>query len=188
MDKRELRAQARAARRALPPETRAALSARIREHALALPELGRARAVGCYVSVRSEVDTRDLLRALFARGVVLAVPVTLGDQLVFARLNHPWALAPGPHDIPEPRQPWEEVRGDDLDVIIVPGLRLGRDGSRLGNGGGHFDRFLAAHPKALRVALAFGVQLADSVATDPHDQAMDVIVSEEGRLRLGRPA
>lgn len=186
MQKPASRAQARAARRAIDPATREALSARIAEHVLALPELGRARAVGCYVSVRSEVGTRELLRELFARGIVVAVPVTVGDELVFARLNHPWTLAPGAHDIPEPRQPWEEVRGEELDVLIVPGLRFGRDGSRLGNGGGHFDRYLARHPKALRVGLAFGAQLVERLDTEPHDQGMDVVVTEEGRLRMGR--
>ena len=188
MDKKALREAARADRRAIPPEERAARSERIREHVLALPELSRARGVGCYVSVRTEVDTTLLLRELFARGTLLAVPVTLGDQLVFARLNHPWSLAPGAHGIPEPRQPWEEVRGDELDVLIIPGLQFGRDGSRLGNGGGHFDRYLAKHPKPLRVGLAFAAQVVDSVATEEHDQGMDVVITEEGRVRTGRPA
>lgn len=187
MDKRTLRDEARAVRRALPADARALLSERIREHLFALPELARARAVGCYVSVRSEVDTTLVLRELLARGTLVAVPVTLGDRLAFARLDHPWALAPGAHGIPEPRQPWEEVRGDDLEVIVVPGLRFGRDGSRLGNGGGHFDRYLAAHPKALRVGLAFGAQLVDRLPTEEHDQGMDVVVTEDGRVRTGRP-
>ena len=188
MDKRAQRESARATRRAIPPEERAALSARIHEHVLALPELAKARAVGCYVSVRSEVETTLLLRELFVRGIVLAVPVTLGEHLLFARLNHPWSLAPGAHGIPEPRQPWEEVSGEELDVLIVPGLQFGRDGSRLGNGGGHFDRYLAAHPKALRVGLAFGAQLVDRVAIEEHDQGMDVVITEDGRVRTGRPA
>lgn len=186
MDKSALREEARAARRAIAPETRAALSDRIREHVLALPELSRARAVGCYVSVRTEVDTTIILRELFVRGGIVAVPVTIGDRLAFAQLVHPWALAPGAHGIPEPRQPWEEVRGDALDVIIVPGLQFGRDGSRLGNGGGHFDRYLAEHPKSLRVGLAFAAQLVDRVATEGHDQGMDVVITEHGRVRTGR--
>lgn len=188
MPKRALREDARAVRRAIPPELRAARSERIREHVLALPEVGRAKAVGAYVSVGSEVDTGLLLRELLVKGIVVAVPVTLGDDLVFARLNHPWALEPGAHGIPEPRRPWEEIPGSELDVILVPGLRFGRDGSRLGNGRGHFDRYLAAHPKALRVALAFSEQLVESVHTEPHDQGMDVIVTEEGRVRAGRAA
>lgn len=188
MDKAKAREAARAARRAIPADTRAALSARIREHALTLPELARARRVGCYVSVRSEVDTALLLRALLSRGTLVAVPGVTGDQLRFVRLDHPWALAPGAHKIPEPRQPWSEIDGESLDAIIVPGVQFGRDGSRLGSGRGYFDRFLATHPTPLRVGLAFEAQLVDSVLVEPHDQAMDVLVTENGRLRLGRVA
>lgn len=189
VEKSSLRAQARAARRALSPQEREERGARIREHALALPELSRARRVGCYVSVGSEVDTRTLLRALLVAGKLVAVPVTLGERLQFVRLDHPWALAEGgAHGIPEPRQPWTEVAGESLDVVFVPGLMFGRDGSRLGMGGGHFDRFLHEHPTPLRVALAFSSQLVDSLPLEGHDQGMDVIVTEEGRHRIGRPA
>jgi 5-formyltetrahydrofolate cyclo-ligase len=187
MPKRALREEARAIRRAIPAAERDERDARIREQALALPELARARVVGCYVSVGSEVGTTLLLRALLAKGIVVAVPVTEGDHLRFVRLDHPWALAPGAHGIPEPREPRTDVPGEDLEVVLVPGLRFGRDGSRLGNGRGHFDRFLAEHPKAKRVALAFREQVVDSVATEAHDQPMDVIVTEDGRVRTGRP-
>lgn len=189
MEKAALRAHARATRRAIPPEARAERSRRIVEHALALPEADRARVVGCYVSIGSEVETDLLIRALLAKGVLVAVPVTQGDELRFVRLDHPWALAPGAHNVPEPRQPWTRVDGERLEVVFVPGLMFGRDGSRLGNGGGHFDRFLAYHPTPLRVALAFREQLVDSVPNlEPHDQGMDVLVSDDGRVRVGRPA
>lgn len=188
MSKPEAREAARAVRRAVPTQEREARAALIRGHVLELPEFRRAQAVGCYVSVGSEVDTRMLLRELFVRGLVVTVPVIEGDRLSFVRLNHPWALAPGALGIPEPRQPWDVISGDSLSMIIVPGLRFGRDGSRLGMGGGHFDRFLEAHPKALRVALAFKEQVVESLPTEPHDQAMDVLVTEEGRMRFGRPA
>lgn len=189
VDKAALRARARAARRAIPPEARAERSRRIAEHALALPELERARVVGCYVSVGSEVETTLILRALLAKGVLVAVPVTEGDELRFVRLDHPWALSPGAHNVPEPRQPWTRVDGERLEVVFVPGLLFGRDGARLGNGGGHFDRFLANHPTPLRVALAFREQLVDTVPhLEAHDQGMDVLVTDDGRMRAGRPA
>lgn len=189
MDKAALRAQARAARRALSADEREERSARIREHALALPELARARRVGCYVSIGSEVETRTLMRALLVAGKLVAVPVTLGDRLQFVRLDHPWTLVEGgPHGIPEPRQPWFDVDGESLEVLFIPGLLFGRDGSRLGMGGGHFDRFLHQHPTPLRVGLAFSSQLVDTLPLETHDQGMDVIITEEGRSRIGRPA
>lgn len=186
--KEELRQQARAIRRALAPEARQEKAERIREHALALPELERARTVGCYVSVGSEVDTALLLRALLVKDKRVAVPVAEEDKMRFVRLQHPWTLVPGPRNIPVPRQPWEEISGDQLDVVFVPGLRFGRDGSRLGQGGGAFDRFLREHVNPLRVGLAFSEQVVDTVPSEAHDEGMDVLVTEAGRIRIGRPA
>lgn len=181
-----LRTEARLARRGIDPAARAARSERIVERALALPEVRNARTVGAYASAGSEVETGVLLRSLLAKGVRVAVPVTEGDELRFVRLQHPWGLVPGPRKVPVPRQPWEDVPGDELDVVMVPGLRFGRDGSRLGQGGGHFDRFLASHPGPRRVALAFDAQVVDALATEPHDQGMDVLVTESETLRFPR--
>jgi 5-formyltetrahydrofolate cyclo-ligase len=188
LDKASLRASARAMRKAIAPEDRASRSLRIAEHALALPELAKARAVGVYASFGSEVDTTPIVRALLARGMLVAVPTTRGDRLVFVRLQHPWALERGPKGAPEPRQPWTEVDGESLAVVFVPGLLFGKDGSRLGMGGGHYDRFLRAHPTPLRVGLAFSEQVVDSAATEEHDEGVDVLVTEAGRQRTGRPA
>lgn len=184
--KARLREQARGVRRAIPPEARAQKSARIAEHVLGLPELRQARAVGCYVSVASEVDTGLLVRRLLVADKVVAVPAMVEDELRFVRLDHPWALVPGPRGIPVPREPWREVSGDALAVVLVPGLQFGRDGSRLGQGGGYFDRWLHAHVTPLRVGLAFSEQVVDSVPLETHDEAMDVVVTEEGRFRIGR--
>lgn len=181
-----LRAEARLVRRRIDPAERAARSERIVERVLALPEVRGARTMGAYASAGSEVETTLLLRGLLAKGVRVAVPVTDGDALRFVRLQHPWALVPGPRNVPVPRQPWEEVAGDELDVVVVPGLRFGRDGSRLGQGGGHFDRFLAQHAGPRRVALAFAAQVVDALSVEPHDQGMDVLVTEDEVLRFPR--
>jgi 5-formyltetrahydrofolate cyclo-ligase len=187
-DKTLLRAEARLVRRAIDPAERAARSERIVERVLSLPEVRDARAVGAYASAGSEVETTLLLRGLLAKGVRVAVPLVEGDDLRFVRLQHPWALVPGPRGVPVPRQPWEDVEGSTLDVAVVPGLRFGRDGSRLGQGGGHFDRFLEAHPGPRRVALAFAAQVVDALETEPHDQGMDVLVTEDEVLRVPRPS
>lgn len=165
-----------------------ARSERIAERALGLPELRRpSGAVGCYAHVGSEVETTLLLRGLLARGVKVAVPVMEGEALRFVRLQHAWGLVPGgERGLPVPRQPWEDVAGEELESVFVPGLRFGRDGSRLGQGGGHFDRFLAAHPRARRIALAFDAQVVDRLDVEAHDQGMDVLVTESQALRFPR--
>jgi 5-formyltetrahydrofolate cyclo-ligase len=77
----------------------------------------------------------------------------------------------------QPRCAPEEVR-----VILVPGLAFGRNGSRLGRGAGFYDRFLSAHPNALRAGVAFSDQVLDSLPEDPHDQRMDILLTDAGMV------
>ncbi len=65
-----------------------------------------------------------------------------------------------------------------LDVVVVPGLAFTPDGRRLGQGGGHFDRFLPLlRGDCLRIGVAFEEQLVDDLPTSPHDIAVDVVIT-----------
>lgn len=66
-----------------------------------------------------------------------------------------------------------------LDVIFVPGVVFGSSGERIGRGKGHYDRFLARYPQALRVALVFDFQICEGVPQNSWDQKMDWICSEK---------
>jgi 5-formyltetrahydrofolate cyclo-ligase len=180
--KAEARLLARARRKAIPPPQRAAKEARIRDAALALPEVADARVLAVYVAVQSEVGTRGLVDALLAQDKRVAVPVvTPPGEMRLAELSSPDDLAPGAHGIPEPRPP--RVLLDDADAILVPGLLFTKDGHRLGQGGGYFDRLLARMPGAVRVGLAFDEQVVDKLPIEVHDEPMDVIVTDARVLR-----
>ena len=135
----------------------------------------------------SEFATDFVLRRLIAQGKKVSVPLLSGDAMHLVELSHPWSLVTQERGAPLPRQPWNDIASDAIDIVIVPGLRFGRDVSRLGQGGGHYDRFLTAHPRSLRVGLAFEAQLTATVgAAEAHDEGMDIIVTEDGPLRVGR--
>jgi 5-formyltetrahydrofolate cyclo-ligase len=66
-----------------------------------------------------------------------------------------------------------------LDVVVVPGLAFTVDGHRLGQGGGHFDRFLPRlSPGCLRIGVAFHEQMVDLVPLEPHDVVVDVVITD----------
>ena len=53
-------------------------------------------------------------------------------------------------------------------------------GKRLGQGGGHYDRWLAEHPAVLKIGLAWDIQCVepeDALPTEPHDIALDAVVT-----------
>lgn len=71
-----------------------------------------------------------------------------------------------------------DVDPGDLDVVVVPGVAFTVDGHRLGQGGGHYDRFLLRlRPDCLTIGVCYAEQLVDAVPLEPHDVAVDVVVT-----------
>ena len=70
------------------------------------------------------------------------------------------------------------------DVVLVPLVAFDRRGNRLGYGAGYYDRTLerlrqmSARLHVIGVAYAF--QEVESIEPEPHDQKLDVIVTEKG--------
>jgi 5-formyltetrahydrofolate cyclo-ligase len=67
-------------------------------------------------------------------------------------------------------------------AILIPALRVGRDGTRLGRGAGYYDRALANVPShadggPIRICLVFDDEVDASVPSEPHDELVDVIVT-----------
>jgi 5-formyltetrahydrofolate cyclo-ligase len=67
-------------------------------------------------------------------------------------------------------------------AIIIPALRVGLNGTRLGRGAGYYDRALAnllPHRQGgpLRICLVFDDEVDDSVPSESHDASIDVIVT-----------
>jgi 5,10-methenyltetrahydrofolate synthetase len=89
---------------------------------------------------------------------------------------------PGGKRIFQPMDGQPRCAPEEVGVILVPGLAFGRNGSRLGRGAGFYDRFLNAHPHALRAGVAFSDQVLDSLPEDPHDQRMDILLTDAGMI------
>jgi len=177
----------------LGTEKRQALSRQICSAFLDLPELGQVTSIFIYVNFRSEVETMPLIRRLLQGDTIVTVPWT--DQahhaLEVIRISDPDTdLAPGYCNIPEPVPAQRTTMRFDprqLDMVIVPGSVFDRHGGRMGYGGGYYDRFLACDaPQAMRVALAFDLQLVDHLCLKPHDQPMDILITESGIQRFAQ--
>lgn len=185
-DRKTLRRHMLAQRDRLSPDELADRSRAITGRVLALPELANAPVIFLYMHFRSEVKTRELFRAFLAQGRTVCVPHTLPGQsrLQAVRITDPEQdLAPGYCGIPEPLPKLlthSIVHPGEIKAVLVPGAVFDPLGGRLGYGGGYYDRFLALEaPQALRIALAFGLQVAERVPVEPHDQFMDFVVTEE---------
>ncbi|MBC8207728.1 MAG: 5-formyltetrahydrofolate cyclo-ligase [Desulfobulbaceae bacterium] len=176
----------------LSPEERSFKSDLILERFWDLPEIARCRSFLVYVDFRSEVRTWDLLTQLLLLGRIVAVPLTrvLEKKIIPIQVTDPVKeLTPGYCGIPEPRSAVSERSRLDptlVDVVIVPGSVFDQQGGRMGYGGGYYDRFLAHEaPQALRVGLAYDLQIIPQLELAPHDQTLDLVITES-RVITGR--
>lgn len=194
--KRELRDELLRKRRGLDEacrrETDAAVIRRLKE----LFVYRQAQTVFCYVSVNSEVDTRNLIADMLSAGKRVAVPRCGGakrertapdagrtgaaeglmEAYEIVSLDD---LKPGAYNIPEPKAYCRRVPPEEIDLCIVPCLCAGSDGTRLGYGGGYYDRYLPRlRPDAVCAALCREITQGEEPPAEPHDRPMDLSVSE----------
>ncbi|MFJ5233176.1 5-formyltetrahydrofolate cyclo-ligase [Kitasatospora sp. NPDC088391] len=187
-DKAALRTRLLAERRALGAPERAAAAAALAGHAAGLVPPGGT--VAAYVSVGAEPGTRPLLAALAAAGATVLLPVLLPDNdLDWARYTGEDGLAPAARGLLEPVGPRlgpDAVTG--ADVVLLPGLAVDARGTRLGRGGGSYDRVLArlraAGATPLLATLLYAHELRPAVPAEPHDLPVHAAVTPAGVTRF----
>lgn len=193
--KAAIRAYVRERRAQRSERGRAAAAEAFASHVLDMPEMRAAACVSVYASRPTEPGTLTLIRELDERGVRVLVPL-LGEGL-----QRGWAVytADGPLAPRAPGRP-PEPQGDFLpsaavaeaSVLVVPALGVDMTGTRLGQGGGWYDRTLPdAHPDALVVALVFPEELHghdDPLPREAHDMPVHAAITPEGRVAVGGAA
>ena len=101
-----------------------------------------ARTVFVYASLPTEADTTELLTEAIRSGKRLCVPkITAAGKMDAVEIESLSQLKPGKFGIPEPIEECKAVTAQEIDLIVMPCLAAGEDGTRLGKGGGFYDRF-----------------------------------------------
>ena len=174
------RDEARMLRKAVPKETRSAWSRDIAQYVLAWEAYQHAETVMAYMSIGSEVETAGLLQAVLADGKRLALPRCEGSGIMHAKeVQGLDGLQRGTLGIFEPPRDAPTVHRADMDIVLVPGLLFDRQGNRMGQGAGYYDRFLSGF-QGTTCGLAFSVQVVDNLSPKPHDIPICALVTECG--------
>ena len=177
-EKQSLRRAARARRAAFASGRPAILDA-IPPHFVALSLAG---IVASYRPMGSEIDPAMLEQAAVAAGGTLIYPRVEGVGVM--RFLHPQSHADweeGPYGIVQPRSHCPALLPA---VVIVPLLAFDRAGQRLGQGGGYYDRALAALPNAFRLGLGWSAQEVDVVPVEPWDMPLHAILTEQKWIEI----
>lgn len=137
--------------------------------------------VALYASRAGEPGTDDAITFLHAAGWQVLLPV-VGGPPGWAPFDGWDAMRPGWGGIPEPVTPRLAEDGLSLaEVVVVACLAVARDGTRLGTGGGWYDRTLPLRRPGVPVwALACAGEWVDTVPHEPHDVAIDAVITPEG--------
>lgn len=177
MDKKELRKQIRAAKKAVPFCEKCRRSIPIMEQVESLPQFRDAQTILLYWSMEDEVQTHDFVNRWYKEKTLL-LPCVDGDDLRLRQYTGPECLKEGEQfGIGEPTGP-EFTDLERVQMIIVPGVAFDRMGNRMGRGRGFYDRLLKSTPKAFKVGVAFNFQMVDLVPTEDFDVPMNAVITE----------
>ena len=187
----ELRKHCRVARAALGARQRAAASLAICRGVRNSPHYLRARHLAVYWPVGPEPDLRELLGAALRDGKRCYLPVMRpGRRLRFVRYRAGDPLETNGYGIPEPRYRARDVLAPAfLDLVCVPLAGFDRSGTRLGMGGGYYDRsfsFLRGTPgKPRLVGVGFACQELEHIERAAWDIPLVGMITEKEELRFG---
>ena len=152
----------------------------IMERVVHLPEFAAASKILLYASKGSEAHTGGIIQTALAFGKKVALPVTKKESKT---LELYWAdslseLKEGAFGIPEPPEnPERRATPEEIELVIVPGVSFDRRGHRIGYGMGYYDSLLS-RMKCPKIGLAYDIQIVPHVPNEPHDVAVDKVVTE----------
>jgi len=185
--RKDLRRRLRAARQRIDPRTRrraeALISARIRR----LPIYRRARKISAYLPFDGEVDLTPLLAGAVDAGKTIYLPRVIGRPgggMRFVRMAAGDPLRSNRFGIGEPTPlAGRQLLPGRIDLVLVPVVGFDATGTRLGMGGGFYDRCFAglASRGALRhrlVGVAFECQKVDHIHRLHWDVPVSMVVTE----------
>lgn len=143
---------------------------------LQFPELIEAKTVCVYMPTGNEIDTTEIIRYCKENGKRLAAPRVNGDTMEFYYFTDETDMEQGAYDIWEPTG--TEAVEDEESLVIMPGVAFDLSCNRIGYGKGYYDRYLSAHPRMKKVALAYDFQIVGRIKREVHDVRPDVVVTE----------
>lgn len=172
-DKRSLRRIFRIRRAATPPEVRhRAEDAALQWLRSTLAVSPSITIVATYFSVGDEFPTQRLIAECLSQGRIVCLPRWNAATGLYewAEFKEDAPLRSGSMDISEPADT-RIVTPEEIGLYLAPGLAFDRFGTRIGYGGGWFDRLLAqAAPEAKIFGLCYPTQIsADPLPRQPHD-------------------
>ena len=135
--------------------------------------------IGLYRSDTGEAPSRGYIKFFFEQGHPIALPrvTTLDKPMEFRRHTDPYEESDLEAGVWGLRQPGVDAPVVVPEVLFMPLVGFTAKGDRLGQGGGFYDRFLAAHPQTVAIGMAWDVQEVLELPIELHDMRLSAIVT-----------
>lgn len=130
-----------------------------------------------YASTANEIYTHDFIQEAYAAGKTVLLPKCCSKGIMdfYEYKGH---FSEGRYGICEPTGT-ECCNPETNDLMIVPGLSFTKDGMRLGQGGGYYDRFLEKYP-CVTVGLCREQFIKQELPREWNDLPVDYVITETG--------
>jgi len=183
-EKHAIRQYLRAQRRALREDTVRAAGAAVRSLLQGFPPYAAATAVIAYVAAENEIPTSTLISDIAESQRALYLPRDNGGG-VLVRWRSGDRLVSGPGGTMQPADGAPEIPISPA-LVLVPVVAWDQTGTRLGRGGGFYDRLFAKlDPGIVRVGLAYEFQQIEDLPRDPWDVPLHYVITERQVVQCG---
>ena len=130
--------------------------------------------IALYYSMKSEVDTKELIKESLELGKKVVLPRIINkNKMIFISVNRDTNYEKNSFGVLEPIG--EEER--DIDLIICPGVAFDKDNNRLGYGRGYYDKYLK-DKDIYKIGICYKEQLVDKIDIDDFDIKMDMVITD----------
>ena len=183
--KAALRIRAHAARAALSHSEQADAAQVVAQLFFAALAPAPGEIVAAYWRIRDELDCQPILVRLMDTNQPVVLPVVMGadaplDLRVWEQGTSLYEAGFGT------LAPSELAPRAEPDIVLMPLLGFDQAGTRLGYGGGYYDRTLAGMSKKPKlVGLAFAAQELEIIPREEHDVPLDAVITEAGLRHFG---
>lgn len=145
-----------------------------------------ARRIAVYRPLSDELSLEKMMKDPELGPGKLCFPRVTGEKLRFFVADSEDLFENGAFSIEEPVEGCEEVDPGEIDILLIPAVAYGKDGTRIGRGKGFYDRFvhhIFENCGTIEGKYLIGVipecRILGTIPSDPWDVKVDAILTEE---------